>query len=169
MKGRREMRAQSTAAVIGLSAAALVSWIVAAPARADAISDWNAKAEIIATEKGSSALSRAQGLAILHVAMFEAMNALELQNDADKPDISADQNPSVEAAAATAAYAVLVALHRERAADLSSALALSLAKIANGVPKARGHVAGKKAAAAVLEQWFLKNASILVVHPLLKN
>jgi hypothetical protein len=68
-------------ALVTLSAAALVSWVLAAPVRADAISDWNAKAEAIATEKQSSRLSRAQSLAIVHVAIFEAINALELRND----------------------------------------------------------------------------------------
>jgi hypothetical protein len=87
-------------ALVALSAAALASWVQAAPAHADAISDWNAKAEALATEKRSSTLSRAQSLAILHVAMFEAINALELQNDVEKPDTSADQNTAVDAAAA---------------------------------------------------------------------
>jgi hypothetical protein len=58
---------------------------LAAPAHADAIFDWNAKAEAITTEKRSSTLSRAQSLAILHVAMFEAINALELQNEWRSP------------------------------------------------------------------------------------
>jgi hypothetical protein len=155
-------------ALATLSAAALVSWVLAAPAHADAISDWNAKAEAITTEKRSSTLSRAQSLAILHVAMFEAINALELQNDVEKPNPSADQNTLVDAAAAAAAHSVLTTLYPELATHLSSALVTSLAKLANGVPKARGFLVGKKAAAAVLELWIVEKR-ISAVHPSLKN
>ena len=43
------------------------------PARADMISDWNAKAEAIATDKKLLPPPNARGMAILHVAMFEAV------------------------------------------------------------------------------------------------
>jgi hypothetical protein len=154
--------------LVMLCAAALVTWVLAAPARADAILDWNAKAEAIATEKRSSPFSRAQALAIVHLAMFEAINALELQNNMDKRNISADQNTSVDAAAAAAAHSVLVILYPELATDLTSALVTSLAKLANGVPKARGFLVGKKAAAAVLELWVVEKR-ISAVHPPSKN
>jgi hypothetical protein len=122
-------------------------------ASADVIATWNAKANAIATERGDSPLSRARSLAILHVAMFEAMNAVAGLDKPHTANLSADGDASVEAAAATAAHAVLVALNPDQTADLSSALAASLAAIANGVPKVRGYAAGKNAAAAVLARW----------------
>jgi len=59
-----------------LAAMLLVS-ALSAPARADMISDWTARAEAIALAAKHSPLSRTQHLAILHVAMFEAMNVVE--------------------------------------------------------------------------------------------
>jgi hypothetical protein len=126
---------------------------LAAPANADVIADWSAKAETIATEKRDPPLSRARNLAIVHVAMFEAINAVGGRDTPQALNLSADGDTSVEAAAATAAHAVLVALYPDLSADLGPALAASLAEIANGVPKVRGYGLGKKAAAAVLALW----------------
>jgi hypothetical protein len=53
---------------------------------------------------------------------------------------------------------VLVALYPDHSADLSSTLAMSLARIADDVPKARGYAVGKIVAAAVLSRWFSTTA-----------
>jgi hypothetical protein len=119
-----------------------------------AISEWNVKANAIATGAGQSALVRAHSLAVLHVAMFEAMNVVERQSSPRKLDIPAERNASLEAAVAAAAHDVLVALYPDHSADLSSTLAMSLARIADDVPKARGYAVGKIVAAAVLSRWF---------------
>ena len=124
------------------------------PASADAISDWAAKANAVATEQRESPRSRARTLAIVNAAMFEAINAVEHGDTPHELNISADRNTSIEAAAAAAAHDVLVALYPDRAPDLSPALAASLAGIANSVPKARGYALGKDAAAAILALWF---------------
>ena len=50
---------------------------LASPARADMITDWNAKAEAIAVEKRMQPPPNARIMAILHVAMFDAVNAIE--------------------------------------------------------------------------------------------
>jgi hypothetical protein len=123
------------------------------PASADAISDWAAKANTVATERRESPWSRARTLAIVNVAMFEAMNAVE-GLDPHTLNASGDRHASIEAAAATAAHTVLAALNPEQTADLSSALAASLAGIANDVPKVRGYLLGKDAAATILALWF---------------
>jgi hypothetical protein len=47
------------------------------PARADVIMDWNAKADDIAAKKQVTPFPHGRGLAMLHVAMFEAVNAIE--------------------------------------------------------------------------------------------
>jgi hypothetical protein len=124
------------------------------PPSADAISDWAAKANAVATEQRESPRSRARTLAIVNAAMFEAINAVEYGHTPHELNISADRNTSIEAAAAAAAHDVLVALYPDRAPDLSPALAASLAGIANNVPKARGYALGKDAAAAILALWF---------------
>lgn len=44
------------------------------PAPADVIMDWNAKADAIATQKQVLPVPHGRALAMLHIAMFEAVN-----------------------------------------------------------------------------------------------
>jgi hypothetical protein len=67
-----------------------------------------------------------------------------------KLNISADPKTSLEAAAASAAHDVLVALYPDRAIDFSPLLAASLARISNDVTKPWGYALGKNAAKAIL-------------------
>jgi hypothetical protein len=46
-------------------------------ARADVIADWNAKVEAIVIEKRIGPAPAARGFTIMHVAMFEAVNAID--------------------------------------------------------------------------------------------
>lgn len=147
------MQANPTTAAVVLLASALALSALVAPASADAISDWVAKADAVATEQRESPRSRTRTLAIVNVAMFEAINAVERGDTPHKLNISADRNTSIEAAAASAAHDVLAALYPDRAHDLGPALAASLSRIANDVAKARGYALGKNAAAAVLTLW----------------
>ena len=136
-----------------LAAALLVS-AFATPTRAcDVVSYWTARANDMAIAKGQSPVSRAHGLAILHVAMFEAMNVVERRDTPNKLALSADGDVSVDAAAASAAHGVLVALYPDQAIDLSVALTAALAAIPNDVPKVRGYLLGKDAAAKTLALW----------------
>jgi hypothetical protein len=123
---------------------------LSAPARSDVITDWNAKAEAIAIEKRLLPPPNARGMAILHVAMFEAVNVVDRRYAPYKLKLTAERNVSKEAAAAAAAHAVLVALHPDQQASLNSKLTASLASIADGEPKAKGIELGKKAAAEIL-------------------
>ena len=116
-----------------------------APALADAISDWTARGQAIVMEQCESARSCAHTLAVLHIAMFEAINA------ADRGE--REHRISREAASATAAHDVLAALYPDRGPDLSPALAASLAAIENDVPKARGFALGRHVAGEVLARW----------------
>src|SRR5689334_11771424 len=131
-------------------AAALTLALTAVPAKADVIMDWNAKADAIGTEKQvlNSANSRAH--AMLHVAMFEAVNAIDKRYTPYKLSLAADQGTSREAAAASAGHDVLVALYPDQKADLDAALATSLSAIADGEAKSKGIELGKKAAAEII-------------------
>jgi hypothetical protein len=119
-------------------------------ARAEMISDWNARAEAIAIEKRLLPPPNARGMAMLHVAMFEAVNAVDRRYAPYKLKLSADGQTSKETAAAMAAHDVLIALHPDQRANIDSALRASLAAVAEGDPKARGIELGRKAAAGVL-------------------
>jgi hypothetical protein len=124
--------------------------VCTAPAKADVISEWNAKAEAIAVEKRMLPPPNARGMAMLHVAMFEAVNAIERRHAPYTLTLSAQPNTSKEAAAAAAAHAILSALHPDQQAALNSSLTAALAKVADGDAKTRGVELGKKAAADIL-------------------
>src|SRR5215470_4522786 len=121
-----------------IAAAALTFALAAVPAKADVIMDWNAKADAIGIEKqlANSANSRAQ--AMLHVAMFEAVNGIDKRYTPYKLALSADQGTSREAAAASAAHDVLIALYPDQKADLDAMLATSLSAIADSEAKSKG-------------------------------
>src|SRR5262249_38871102 len=114
------------------------------------IIDWNAKAEMIAFEKRMTPPPNARIMAMMHIAMFEAVNAIEHRYAPYKLTLTADRNTSKDAAAAAPAPDVLVALHPDQQASLDSALRASLAAIADGEPKARGIELGRKAAAGII-------------------
>ena len=131
-------------------AAALAFALPVIPAKADVIMDWNAKADAIGAEKqlANSANSRAQ--AMLHVAVFEAVNAIDRRYTPYKLALTADGGTSREAAAASAAHGVLVALYPDKKADLDATLVTSLAAVADGEAKSRGIELGRKAASEII-------------------
>jgi hypothetical protein len=126
---------------------ALASTALAAPAGADVISDWNARADAIAAERRVTALPHAHNMALLQVAVFEAVNAVERRCVPHKLKLPSDKTASTEAAAAAAAHAVLLALLPEEQAKLDAGLASSLARVADGQPKMKGIELGRRAAA----------------------
>jgi len=138
------LRCRCTVLALVLSAA------VAGAARADAIIDWNAKAEMIAVEKRMLAPPNARIMAMMHIAMFEAVNAIEHRYAPYKLTLAADRGTSKDAGAATAAHGVLLALHPDQQASLDSALHASLAPIADGAAKTKGIELGRKAAAEII-------------------
>ncbi|WP_028349085.1 vanadium-dependent haloperoxidase [Bradyrhizobium murdochi] len=124
--------------------------LFATAARGDVIMDWNAKADAIAVEKQMANAPNARGQAMLHVAMFEAVNAIDRRYASYKLNLPADRAASRKAAAAAAAYDVLLALHPDKKADLDAALAGSLAGMAEDEAKSKGVELGKKAAAGII-------------------
>ena len=120
------------------------------PASADVIMDWNAKADAIGIEKQLVNSANARGQAMLHVAMFEAVNAIERRYSPYKLNLVADRSTSREAAASSAAHDVLAALFPDQKADLDATLATSLAAIADGDAKSKGIELGRKAAAEII-------------------
>jgi hypothetical protein len=112
--------------------------------------DWNAKADAIGIEKQLPNVPNARGQAMLHVAMFEAVNAIDRRYAPYKLNLAAERTTSKEAAAASAAYDILVALHPDQKADLDATLAASLSGIAETEAKSKGIELGKKAAAGII-------------------
>ena len=103
--------------------------------------DWNAKADALAVEKQLPNAPNARGQAMLHIAMFEALNAIERRYAPYRLNLSADRTASREAAAAAAAYDVLLALHPDKKADLDAALG----RVPCRDSRERGEVEGHRA------------------------
>ena len=112
--------------------------------------DWNAKADAIAAEKQVLPAQQSRAMSMLHIAMFEAVNAIELRYTPYKLTLSADRSTSKEAAAAVAAYDVLLAIYPDQKAVLDTALTASLSGIPETEGKSNGIVLGKKAAEGVI-------------------
>jgi hypothetical protein len=88
------------------------------PCHADVVTDWDAKASAVA----SPAALGERELAIVDLAMFDAVNSVARQYRAYLIREDGFGGASAEAAAAGAAATALVKLHPERAADFKSAL-----------------------------------------------
>lgn len=134
------------ALLLGLLAATLS----AAPARSDPIVGWNTTADAIAAEKGTGTPEHGRGLAILHLAMFEAVNAIEQRYAPYRLKLSAGRSTSKEAAAASAGYHVLLQIYPDQKARLDAALAKLMAGISDGDSRARGIELGRQAATQMI-------------------
>jgi hypothetical protein len=122
----------------------------AGAAHADVIMDWNAKADAIAAEKQVLPAQQSRAMSMLHIAMFEAVNAIERRYAPYKLTLSADRSTSKEAAAAAAAYDVLLAIYPDQKAVLDTARTASLSGIPETEGKSSGIALGKKAAEGVI-------------------
>ena len=117
-------------------------------AHADVIMDWNAKGDAIAAEK--QVLLQTRVMSMLHIAMFEAVNAIERKYAPYKLTLSADRSTSKDAAAATAGHDVLLAIYPDQETMLDAALSASLSGIPESDGKAKGIALGKEAAEGVI-------------------
>src|SRR5437868_2963020 len=123
-------------------------------AKADVVTDWNTIAvSTVAADRVNNRQTR--DMAMVHGAMFDAMNAIRPYYTPAMVSIRAKGYASREAAAAQAAHDVLLALFPAKQADLHANLAASLAQIPpdgdhGHRPKYEGVVTGHAAAAAVL-------------------
>lgn len=103
-----------------------------ASARADVITTWND--QVFAT--GGPQIQRT--LAMVHVAMFDALNAIEPRYQPYLKVPLAPAGVSPEAAAAGAAYGVLIRLFPAQQQALDSALTASLAAVPQGTARTDG-------------------------------
>jgi hypothetical protein len=124
--------------------------LTAPMARADVITDWNAKACDIVTDAGLGTPPANRVLAIVHTAVYEAANAITKRFPASELKLEAAPGASVEAAVAAANRATLAKLVPSQQAAIETAYHEALAKIADGRPKTEGIAVGEKAAALIL-------------------
>ena len=121
-------------------------------ATADVITDWNEKAVNAGNTARVGNFPTARAIAMIHLAMFEAVNSIEPRYMPYRARLSADPGASRDAAAASAAHGVLVRLYPRQAAELDKALQASLSAVLDGAPKTEGIQLGQQAAGAILAE-----------------
>jgi hypothetical protein len=118
-------------------------------AAADVVTNWNAI--MVTTVSGQNPFAQARVAAIMHLAVFEAVNAIALSHEPYlDPPVTASPGASAEAAAIAAAHRVLVNYVPAGSVALDAARAASLAAIPDGPSKSDGIAAGEAAAAALI-------------------
>jgi PAP2 superfamily len=125
---------------------------LAASARADTVTEWNLNASTaLMGVAGQPPQVSMPHMAMVHGAVYDAVNAIDgryegylLSSRVAKP------TDSKEAAAATAAYRVLLHLVPAQQATLDAQYAASLAPIAAGPARSRGIAVGEAAAAVMI-------------------
>jgi len=129
-----------------------LAWVaLCGSAQADVIVDWNMRADAIAAEKRLSPPQQGRGLAMMHVAMFEALNAIERRYRPYRLELVADRNTSREVAAAVAGHDVLVTLYPDQKASVDALLEQALTAVPDGPARERAVILGRKAAEGILE------------------
>jgi hypothetical protein len=146
--------------MLAAAAAVLTALTLSASARADSVTEWNQNAsDVVHGIAGQGAPSIAH-LAMVHAAVYDAVNAIDRRHEPYVSMPRAKRWYSKDAAAATAAYRVLVNADAPvvPAAQLPAVIALiqprydaALARIPDGRAKAGGIATGDAAAAALLE------------------
>ena len=132
-------------------AAALAVIGAASRASADEVARWNQIATDASTVANTNPLAETCVFAILHVAIHDAVNAIESRYEPYLPRTSpAPAGASVEAAIAGAAHDTLVALLPESKVSFDAALEETLRAIADDSRKKAGLEVGRAAAAAIL-------------------
>jgi hypothetical protein len=122
----------------------------AAVARADAVLDWNAIAMNTIGGSGENPFAQARHEAIVQLAVFEAVNAIQGDYEPYLGSITAPPGASADAAAIQAAYRVLATYFPGNASMLGIERANSLAQIADGQAKNDGIATGEAAALAMI-------------------
>jgi hypothetical protein len=125
--------------------------LAASGAHADAVLDWNDVALAEVTASGQLPPDGARTMAMVHVAIFDAVNAIDRLYD---PVALREREPadaSTDAAIASASHAVLVGLFPARGSALAAPYAAALARIPDGHAKQAGIALGQRAADACLE------------------
>lgn len=130
--------------------AVLMTLAAALPARADVVTDWNQIAIKTALDNPPPALYVVRNLAIVHLAIHDAVNAARPRYRPYLYDVRAAAGASPEAAALGAAHAALLALYPTQKAILDAAFNRDLARWPDDASRAAGLAAGRAAAERIL-------------------
>jgi len=131
-------------AIVGL---ALIS--VNTPAGADVIADWTQTAIDVMKAVNVVGNPWTRTLAMMHVSMSDAVNAVHNRYTRYTLDIPTTQNASAEAAAASAAREILMRQYPGQKARIDAAFTAMLENVPDNPARAAGIALGEKVAAAV--------------------
>lgn len=137
---------------MGYLGAVAAAALVASPAAADTVADWWDYAGHIASPLTATAQTPDQARAVTRaaLAMFEAVNAIDRRYESFLHFPIGDPAASQDAAAATAAYRVLLAAFPNRKAVLDDSYAITMAEIGDERAREAGRQIGEAAAKAAL-------------------
>ena len=131
-------------AIVGL---ALISGTTLA--RADVITDWNKTAIEVMAAVNVAGNPWTRSLAMMHVSMSDAINAVGDRYARFTPDIPADPSASPEAAAAAAAREILMRQYPGQKTRIDTAFSAMLEKVPESPARVAGIALGQKVAASV--------------------
>lgn len=122
----------------------------------DVVLDWNATLLNAIQAIGVAPPIAARHQAMVHTAIFDAVNAIEQRYSSYSPNLSAGLNlnatrgASTIAAAAQAAHRILSSFYPTQQAEFDAQLARSLGEVPNGVAETNGIIIGNRVADIIL-------------------
>jgi hypothetical protein len=142
----------------------------------DAVTDWNANAGKAAIASCIDGFHESWMYAMMHIAIHDALNAINRRFQPYALDIQGPSGASVEAAVATVAHDVLVPLLGQLpdvfsdcidavVASIEADFTAALEAIEEGTPKTQGMVIGRAAAAVILALRVADGADTLFLDP----
>jgi len=130
--------------------APLVFALACGGARADVVTDWDVIAFDTFKAAGIGGNPQVRALAIMHVAMSDAVNTVQNRYTRHALRVPLDPTASAEASALAAAHSVLVALAPTQKTKVDAAYAAALGPLPDGAAKTAGVAIGEQAAAAAI-------------------
>jgi hypothetical protein len=115
-------------------------------APADVVTDWNQTALRSTDMVNMSPPVQARVMAMVHAAIYDAVNAIDQRHAVYAVNISAPPGASMEAAAAAAAHGMLVRVFPPQQALMDTALGTSLAHVSEGQARTDGLQVGREVA-----------------------
>lgn len=131
---------------------------------ADMVLQWNEHALDAIRAASTPPPIAARALAIVHTAVYDAVNAIDRTHEVYAVDVLAAPNSSRPAAVAAAAHKALVTLFPGQQANLDAALTASLATIPNGAAENLGVALGVQVATQVLALRANDGATAIVAY-----
>lgn len=147
-----------------LSTAVLALFTFPARAAVDEVTHWNVVATKAAEAAATDPLTESRVFAILHLAIHDAVNAVDRRFEPFAFGAAATPGASADAAVAAAAEAVLAELLPAQAPAFTSALDEALARVTDREARHLGVVIGRRAARAVLDARAADGAAREVVY-----